>query len=38
MYTLIAMARFHNASAGRNLCTYSVHVLELPDIPALTFE
>ena len=35
MYTLIAMARFHKASAGRNLFTLSVHRLETPNVPGL---
>ena len=34
MYTLIAIARFHKASAGRNLFTLSVHTLESRIFPA----
>ena len=33
MYTLIAIARFHKASAGKNLFTHSVHALEIPKDP-----
>ena len=38
MYTLIAMARFHRASAGKNLVTVSVHGVNPPSIAALTSE
>ena len=34
MYTFIAMARFHKASAGKNLFTHSVRTLEVPNIPS----
>ena len=33
MYTFIAIARFHKASAGKNLFTFSVHTLGAPNIP-----
>ena len=33
MYTFIAIARFHKASAGKNLFTNSVHTLEVLNIP-----
>ena len=33
MYTFIAIARFHKASAGKNLFTHSVHTLKVAKIP-----
>lgn len=36
MYTLIAIARFHRASAGRNLLTFSVPVQLLQPLGILT--